>query len=310
VTPDNPPVAAPDAFLGLDIGGTKLAAGIARADGKVLAEARAPSRALEGPDSMIRRLVALGRDAVWDARLGTTDIAAIGIGCGGPLDPERGVVLDALNNPGWVDVPIVAMVEEALGRPTFLENDANAGALAEHRYGAGRGVDDMVYLTISTGIGAGVISGGRLLHGANGNAGELGHVSVDHRGRRCRCGGIGCLEAYASGTNIAERAGMPSAEDVVAAVRRGERHATAVWSETVELLGAAIASIVNAFNPRRVVLGGGVTRAGDVLFEPVRRIALQRAMPQLAAVVDILPAALGERTGILGAVAVAVDRRA
>src|SRR5439155_227886 len=162
--------------------------------------------------------------------------------------------------------------------------------LAEHRYGAGRGVDDMVYLTISTGIGAGVISGGRLLHGANGNAGELGHVSVDHRGRRCRCGGIGCLEAYASGTNIAERAGMPSAEDVVAAVRRGERHATAVWSETVELLGAAIASIVNAFNPRRVVLGGGVTRAGDVLFEPVRRIALQRAMPQLAAGVDILTA--------------------
>jgi glucokinase len=209
----------------------------------------------------------------------------------------------------------------------FIENDANAAALGEHRFGVARGVDEMVYMTISTGVGGGVIAGGRLYRGANGNAGEIGHLCVEYNGRECHCGGRGCLEAYASGTNIAVRAReallseQPSlllelaktpdritAETVVQAVRSGDAIATHVWDETTTILAAGIASVINALNPRLIVLGGGVTRAGDLLFEPVRRKALARAMPPLAEIVQIVPAALGDRTGVLGAAAVALDR--
>jgi glucokinase len=311
-------------ILGIDIGGTKLAVAVAREDAEVLAEAREPSRAEEGPDAMIDRSVAMARAVVAEAGVAIEEVTAVGIGCGGPLDPWRGVVHKALNNPGWIDIPLVARVEEALGRPAFLDNDANAAALGEYRFGAGRGVRDLVYLTVSTGVGGGLILEDRLYHGVNGNAGELGHISVRVAGGRpCHCGSVGCIEAYCSGTNIAARfrealdAGGASslqgqaeitARDVADAARAGDRLACDVWDETTELLGGGIVSIVNAFNPSLVVLGGGVTGAGDLLFEPVRRIFAERAMPWLAEPVSIVPAELGDRTGVLGAVAVALDR--
>ena len=311
-------------ILGVDIGGTKLAAAVATRDGDVLAERREPSQADEGPDAMIGRATRLARKAADEAGIALDDVGAIGIGCGGPLDPWRGIVHNALNNPGWIDVPLVASVERELGRPAYLDNDANAAALGEHRFGVGRGVRDLVYLTISTGVGGGLILDGRLYHGVNGNAGELGHISVQVRdGRRCHCGSIGCLEAYCSGTNIAARFGealasggrssldgaMPiSAREVADAARDGDPLARRVWDETMELLGGGIVSIVHAFNPRLVILGGGVTRAGALLFDPVRRLVAERAMPWLAEPVEIVPAALGERAGVLGAVAVALDR--
>lgn len=251
----------------------------------------------------------------------------LGVGCGGPLDPWAGVVHNALNNPGWIDVPLVARIGGALGRPTYLDNDANAAALGEHRFGAGRGVANMVYLTVSTGVGGGVIVDGRLVHGENGNAGELGHVSVDVRGRPCHCGSVGCLETYCSGSNIAARArealergegegsvlarierDQLTSRHVADAARDGDPLARRVWDETTELLGAGIVSIIHAFNPRLVVLGGGVTQAGDLLFDPLRRIVAERAMPWLAEAATIVPAELGPRTGVLGAVAVALER--
>ena len=313
-------------LLGIDIGGTKLAVGLARPDGSILAEGGRPSEAHDGPEAMVERVVQMARAVVADAGHVLDDVERIGVGCGGPLDPWRGVIYNALNNPGWVDVPLVEWLESALGRPTVLDNDANAAALGEHRFGAGRGIDDLVYLTVSTGVGGGVIAGGRLVHGANGNAAELGHVSVDAHGRPCHCGSIGCLETYCSGTAIADRtrerlasASDPSslrdivaadlrAEHVAEAAAAGDPLASAVWNETMELLGAGIVSIIHAFNPRRVILGGGVRHAGDLLFDPVRRVVGARAMPWLREVVDVVPAALGDRSGILGAVAVALDR--
>lgn len=311
-------------LLGIDIGGTKLAVGVATPDGRVVADERRPSRAGEGPDAMIGRVVEMAGAVVDRAGMRMDEIDAVGIGCGGPLDPWRGIVHNALNNPGWIDVPLVARIEHALGRPAYLDNDANAAALGERRFGAGRGVDDMVYLTISTGVGGGVIAGGRLYHGTNGNAGELGHVSVQVvDGRPCHCGSIGCLEAYCSGTNIAARFveardagadtavpnGVPiTAETVANAARSGDVLARAVWDDTVLRLGGGIASIIHAFNPALVVLGGGVTRAGDLFLEPVRRVVAERTMPWLAEPVRIVLAELEERTGMLGAVAVALDR--
>ena len=312
-------------ILGIDIGGTKLAVGVATPDGRLLSDRTQPSDAADGPDPMIARVVAMARAVVADAGLALGQIAAVGIGCGGPLDPWRGVILNALNNPGWIDVPLVARIEAELGRPAHLDNDANAAALGEHRFGAGRGTADMVYLTISTGVGGGLILDRRLYHGTNGNAGELGHISVQvHGGRPCHCGSIGCIEAYCSGTNIAARfrealatgattaidrdPAAITAEDVASAVRDGDPLASSIWAETMELLGGGIVSIVHAFNPELVVLGGGVTRAGDLLFEPVRRVVHERAMPWLAEPVRIVPAELGDMTGVLGAVAVALER--
>jgi glucokinase len=316
----------PRMVLGIDIGGTNLAVGLARPDGTVLAEARRPSDATDGPDAMIERVVRMARQVVADGGHALEDVDRIGIGCGGPLDPWRGVIRNALNNPGWVDVPLVDRIESALGRPAVLDNDANAAALGEHRFGAGRGISNLVYLTVSTGLGGGVIADGRLIHGENGNAAELGHVSVDAGGRSCHCGSVGCLETYCSGTAIADRArellasgtgasrlrDLPAdalrAEDVAEAAAAGDPLAAALWDDTMELLGAGIVSIIHAFNPRRVVLGGGVTRSGDLLFAPVRAVVAARAMPWLREVVDVVPADLGERAGILGAVAVALDR--
>jgi glucokinase len=312
-------------ILGIDIGGSKIAVALGTPDGIVLSERLAPSDAARGPDAMIGTAIEMSREAVADAGLELDDVDRIGIACGGPLDPWRGIVHNALNNPGWVDIPLVDRIQSALGRPAFLDNDANAAALGEHRFGAGRGVADFVYLTVSTGIGGGVVAGDRLLRGANGNAAELGHLTVDARGRRCHCGSTGCLEAYASGTNIALRARealaaseAPSplrdvdpesltAADVVDAVAGEDPLAISVWDETTTLLGAGIASVIHAFNPSRVLLGGGVTKAGDLLFEPLRRVVAERTMPWLHDVVSIMPAELGERAGVLGAVAVALD---
>ncbi len=313
-------------FLGIDIGGTKLAVGIATADGRVRSHLRAPSRREDGPDAMIDRVIQMARTAVEEADLRLDDVEAIGIGCGGPLDPVAGIVRNALNNPGWIDIPIVERIESMLGRPAYLANDGNAAVLAEHRFGAGRGVHNLVYLTISTGVGGGVIANDHLMAGENGNGGELGHICVRAGGRPCRCGSRGCIEAYCSGTSIAERArealdagGMDTsvlagieppirAEDVVAAARNGDPTGRAVWEETVEMLGIGIVSIVNAFNPRLILLGGGVAQAGEMLLDPIRRIVNERAMPWLSDVVEVAPAQLGDSVGLLGAVATAVDR--
>lgn len=314
--------------LGIDIGGTKLAAGLVTLEGELVAQDRAPTLAQEGPSPVIGRMVDLCRRVLAQSGVDRREVLAGGVGCGGPLDPVAGVIMEPPNLPGWVDVPLVQRLEDALSMPAYLDNDANAAALGEHRFGAGRGVANMVYLTISTGVGGGVIMGGRLYQGQNGNAGEIGHMSLVYNGRLCNCGSRGCLEAYASGTSIAARAreavlagngsllvalagGSPEAitgETVEEAVRAGDPVARQVWEETMEILGAGVANVINIFNPERVVLGGGITNVGDLLFEPVRRIALSRAMKPLSRVVQIVPAQLGGQVGVLGAAAVALDR--
>jgi glucokinase len=308
-----PAGAAPLPVLGLDIGGTKLAAGVVDAAGNVHSFAVEPTRPHEGPEVALARLFDLGRRVVDESGLDWGRIEAVGIGCGGPLDAERGVLIAPPHLPGWRDVPVAALAGSAFDRPVALENDATAAAAGEHRWGAGAGVRHMVYLTISTGVGGGVIIDGALYRGASGNGGELGHVTVDWRGRPCRgCGRRGCLEAYVSGTSIAERAreaGLPfaSSEEVAAAALAGDAGASALWDETVEALSCGLISIVNLFEPELVVLGGGVTRSGDLLVPPVRESVRAGAM-RPAGDVDVVLSPLGERVGVVGAAAIVYDR--
>jgi glucokinase len=314
-------------ILGIDIGGTKLAAGLVTPQGEQIAQDRVPTLAQEGPDRVLARLIDLCRRVVAESGVSWSQVQAAGVGCGGPLDPVTGVIMEPPNLPGWVDVPLVDRLRGALGVPVYLDNDANAGALGEYRFGAGRGVANMVYLTISTGVGGGIILGGHLYRGQNGNAGEIGHMSVVYNGRPCNCGSRGCLEAYASGTSIAARAreavlaGEPSAllglaggsaeaitgETVALALQQGDAVAARIWEETMLILGAGLANVINIFNPRRVVLGGGITNFGDLLFDPVRRIAMSRVFGPFARVAEIVPAQLGWQVGVLGAAAVALE---
>jgi glucokinase len=307
--------------LALDIGGTKLAVAVVTADGRTHGLTVEPTRRDEGPEVILRRLFAMGNIAL--ASSGFSEVAAVGISCGGPLNAAAGILVNPLHLPGWIDIPIVALAEDHFGVPAVLANDASVAALAEFRYGAGRGTRTMLYLTISTGIGGGAVIHGSLHTGAAGNGGEFGHILVRTDGRECLCGRFGCLEAYASGTNIAVRAreavaagggdsslaGIPEirAEHVSAAAAAGDPLASRIWDETTMLLAVGITDLVNVFEPDRVILGGGVTRSGVDLIDPIRRAVLRDAMPPAAAVVTLDIAELGDVVCVVGAAAIAFD---
>lgn len=317
--------AARRSVLALDIGGTKLAVAVVTEDGRTHELIVEPTRREEGPAAVIARLFEMGRRASTHALAeGLPPVAAVGISCGGPLNAMTGILESPLHLPGWIDIPIVSLTESEFGLPAVLENDATAAALGEHRYGAGSGTSTMLYLTISTGIGGGAIVNGRLHRGAAGNGGEYGHVMVRPGGRQCLCGRYGCLEAYSSGSSIALRARAAAAisgggsvlgtrpviraEDVSRAAAAGDDLARAIWDESMQLLGVAITDLVNIFEPELVVLGGGVTRSGSALLDPVREAVLRDAMPPAAKAARIELAALGDAVCVVGAAALAFDR--
>ncbi|MFE5291873.1 ROK family protein [Isoptericola sp. NPDC056618] len=311
------------AVLALDIGGTKLAAAVVGSDGVVRGHRVTPTRREEGPDAVIRRLFDLGRSAL-DAE-GVAVPLAVGISCGGPLDAAQGVLLSPLHLPGWTAVPMVDLAEREFGVPARLENDATLGALGEFRFGHGRAVPDgtLVYLTLSTGVGGGAVINGRLHEGAAGNGGEFGHVVVRYGGRSCPCGRAGCLETYASGTNIAVRARerlaqasdtvlaaygeQVRAEHVTAAAAAGDQVARELWDETVDVLADAVTDFVNVFEPDLVVLGGGVTTSEAPLLEPLRQAVSARAMRPAARKAQVHLSALGAQVCLAGAAAAAFD---
>jgi glucokinase len=306
--------------LALDIGGTKLAVAMVTPDGRTHAFLSEPTDKQRGPDAVIAHLFDMGRRSIAAAGLG--EPLAVGISCGGPLDARAGILTRPLHLPGWIDIPIVDMAAEEFGVPAVVENDATAAVLGEHRFGAARDADIALYLTLSTGVGGGSIIQGELHRGAAGNGGEFGHLTVVRGGRECKCGRRGCLEAYASGTSIAERANevlaasdrpsslrdLPAvrAEHVSAAASAGDPIADELWAETTDLLGQAVTDLVNLFEPHVVVLGGGVTRSGDALLDPVSRIVRTTAMPP-AARATVTLADLGDEVCVVGAGVLALD---
>lgn len=311
------------AILGIDIGGTKTIVGAADRSGTLIAHKRIETPGSLGPEKAIREITRAAREIVEraDAR-----VEAVGIGCGGPMDRKAGVLHDVPNLPGWSGLCLTCIFGQEFGAPAYLDNDATAAAIGEAMFGAGRGIEDFVYFTVSTGIGGGIIIGGRPYRGHGDNAGEFGHMKIIPEGPPCPCGDRGCLEALASGTSIARiarermRAGTQTilrewtaevvdvtAEMVSLAAAQGDEFCQSIWREATYHLGLGIANVVNAFNPRLVILGGGVTRAGDLLFEPVRAVVRERAMGPLADEVEVVPAANGDLVGLMGAVALAIE---
>lgn len=271
-------------------------------------------------------LVDEARSLLGEAGVEAGALGGIGVSVPGPADPAAGVLINPPNLPGWQDVPVGEHLSDALGAPARIENDANAAALAEARFGAGRGVDDLVYLTMSTGVGGGVISGGRLVHGAFGAAGEPGHMPIVPDGRRCACGLRGCLEAYTGGNAWRDhlRAIAPAASDavvraggdpaslrpehVVEAARAGDAWANEAFGVWLDDLAQGIAAIVMLLEPRRIVLGTIAVAAGEALcFAPLRARLATRLWPQQAERLEVVPAMLGETLPERAGFAVALE---
>jgi len=329
-TQQHPPTGSDDddLLLGIDIGGTKLAVGVARRGrfaitGELASIAKEPVRGPGRPDDLIPRALELARALIAGegGKLG-----AIGISIGGPLDHLSGRVVNFPHLPGWRDIPLCDRVAGGLGAPARLDNDANLGALAEHRWGAGRGFDSMVYLTLSTGIGGGVIVDGHLLHGVGSAAGEVGHITVRTDGPRCPCGNRGCLEMMASGTSIARRTreALATAPDpillrlagndpaaitapmVLQAADEGSALARGIWEETAEYIAVGLGSIIHILAPPLIVLGGGVAQAGEKLLEPVRRRLRDHVFYVPLDRIRVTGAALGHDSALTGAATLAL----
>jgi glucokinase len=309
-----------DFVVGADLGGTQIRAFVSDAQGNVCGRAATLTCATEGPDAVIGRIEETIRQAVGAIPWG--DIRGIGVGAPGPLDPWEGVILGAPNLPGWERMPLAAILSRAFGCDVRVGKDANLGALGEHIYGAGRGVANLVYMTISTGIGGGVIANGQLLLGAGGLAGEVGHQTIIADGPLCPCGNYGCLESLAAGPAIG-RMGREAADGgrgermlsfvqgvtkdidartVSRAAEEGDPVAVQIIGRAANYIGIGLANICNLFNPELLVLGGGVTHVGDLLFDTVRAVIAQRALPA-ARGVRVVPAALGDDVVLYGAAA-------
>jgi glucokinase len=296
-----------ESVLALDLGGTQLRTALALADGTLVDRRSEPTP--QAADEMVDAATrALGR-VLDDARTKRRDApTALGISAPGPLDPLNGVLIDPpnLDRRLW-GFALAPTLGDQLGLPAYLERDTQVAALAEGQFGAARGVDDYVYLTVSTGIGGGVVSGGRLLRGPDGLAGELGHLTVDLDGPVCGCGARGHLEAISSGTGIARAArerglGDVGAAHVAALEDAGDPTASEIMDYARRAFAAALVTIVDVFNPTRVVVGGGIAMGqGDRLLQPARDTVERLAFRRQAARVEIVPAQLGDDVGLVGA---------
>lgn len=314
--------------LGVDVGGTKLATVLATRGGEILHKVRLATEAERGPAFGVARLVSMLHQNLDETSVDPEDVVGIGVACGSPMDAERGIILGPPNLQSWNPVPIVETLEAEFALYTQLENDANAGALAEWLFGAGRGRRSMVYMTMGTGIGGGLILDGRLYRGANGNAGEVGHMRVVHQGGPlCGCGKRGCLEAFCSGPAIARRAKEAlrrssqdslatacvalagslesvTAEHLFAAARQGDALALQLVDETAHYMGVGLANIIQALNPEVIVLGTIATEQGDFFLDRVRRVVREETWPQMSHIVEILPSPLGDQVGDYGAISI------
>ncbi|AQQ54021.1 ROK family protein [Planococcus lenghuensis] len=294
--------------VGVDIGGTKAAAAVVAETGEILKKTVIPTDGTVAPEEMIERISRVISKLIKETGLQAGDLSGIGIGAPGPLDTKRGAIHSPPYLPRWIDVPVVQLMAQRFSIPVLLENDANAAALAEKWLGAARGLNDFVYVTVSTGIGAGIVSDGRLVSGRRGNAGEIGHMVVDPSFGRCFCGLYGCLELIASGTSIAKHGSVISGrtlstKEVFDLYRAGDAAIMEFVDRVFHALGTAAVSLVNTFDPEAIIIGGGVSQVGDPLFKAVQTHISRYALDAVGRQTQVVPAQLNQSEGVIGAAA-------
>ena len=319
-------------FGGVDIGGTKTAVVLSSAPPVMLRRVVFPTEPANGPAPALKRIVSTMKMALFERGLAASDLQSIGVSCGSPLDPIGGIIQSPPNLPTWENVPIKSILEEEFQVPCFLENDANAGALAEYWFGAGSGCKSMVFLTMGTGLGAGLILDGRLYRGVSNLAGEIGHIRLSRSGPT-GYGKVGSAEGWASGGGMARTAervvhassargedtelayganGNPpvcTAQVVWEAAQRGDSVARSIIDITARRLGEVLAILIDLLNPERIVVGGLALRMGELLLGPARAVVEQEALVESARACQIVPAALHEEIGDVAAICVALNAK-
>lgn len=315
--------------LGVDLGGTKILTAVINPQGKMLSRDHSITPASKGHEAIIQAILESAGRALAQAGIAASELSAIGVGAPGLSNPETGILFTSPNLPGWRDVPLRGIIQRKLGKKTFLINDANAAALGELYFGAARGARNFIYVTISTGIGGGIVINGEIYSGASGAAGEVGHMTIDDNGPLCNCGNRGCWETLASGTALAREARHQmeqgaktsildysggvmekvTAEVIHKAAQAGDKLAEELIARTGYYVGVGLASLINIFNPELIVIGGGLSNIGGMLLEPAFRVAGERAFKEACQAVRFATAELGRNSGVLGAAAFALKEK-
>ncbi|HEX9019902.1 MAG TPA: ROK family protein [Nitrospirota bacterium] len=309
--------------IGVDLGGTNLRTALLSQEGEILDRQKEATRASGGWKTVVTRLVEnIARQRELAAQRGL-DVAAVGVGAPGVIRMDKGIVVKSPNFPDWNNLPLREELEKALNISVIIENDANAAALGEQWRGAGRGIGSMILLTLGTGVGGGIILDNRIWHGADGMAGEIGHMTIIPDGRKCGCGNTGCLEMYSSARGIVQsyreelgRNAQPAAgllneitsEKIYQAAHAGDPTALRVMKEMGRALGIGIASLINIFNPEMIVVGGGVKDAWPLFISATHEEVLKRAFQVPAERTRIVPSMLGDDAGMMGAAAAALQK--
>ena len=305
--------------IGIDVGGTNVKIALVDVKGKIVYSNSVPTRAEMGYEYTVNNIKQAIYDLLKETKLTTKDIEGIGFGFPGQVDYKAGIVRNAPNIPGWVEVPIAKLIEDEFKIPTRVDNDVRCAALGELNYGAVKGCENLICITVGTGIGSGLILNGKLVRGASNAAGEIGHIKLQMNGGPiCGCGDTGCLEAFASGPSIVAMAedyikggkstkfremanGSPITPYIVCeAAKAGDPVAQRIFTIMGEYIGIGLASVVNLLNPEKIIVGGGVADAGDILLKPMTEALKKRAMKIAGSAVEIVPAQLGNTAGVIG----------
>jgi glucokinase len=309
-------------IIGIDLGGTKISGAVSTFDGKIIYKKSIDTLSSQGPEIVTGRILGHIKHLIEYVKADKDEISGIGIASPGPLNIEEGIIVETPNLP-FRNYPLIKTVERETGIKAYLENDANAAALGELWFGAGRGSKNFIYMTVSTGIGGGIVINGDIYHGHTGNAGEFGHMTVEPHGPRCNCGNYGCLEVMSSGTAIARianerlKAGENSmlrdcekvtSKEVFEYASKGDKLSCEIVDYTMNYLGIGTANLVNAFDPELIIIGGGVSKAGDALFSRVKNVVSKRCFEIMAKSVKIIPPGLSTDAGLVGALAVIMSK--
>ncbi len=315
--------------IGFDVGGTSLKASLVQS-GQILKTVNAPTPADGTSDETIALMVRLIEALKGEAQTRELKVTAVGVGMAGLIDSPQGTVITSPNLPRWKDVPLAQRLCEQVSLPVAIDNDVRAMALGELAYGAGKGAEHMLCITVGTGVGSAIILNGEIYRGSTLTAGELGHMMVVHQGGRdCGCGNRGCLETVAGTEGILTlarqylrrnlapllkeklAAGEPLTPRLIyEAATAGDRGAIAVFTEVGQWLGQTLAGVVNLLNPERIVIGGGIAQSGDLLFKPLREAVTLHAFERPAQGVNIVPATLGAEAGMIGSAVLAAQKQA
>lgn len=306
--------------IGIDLGGTKISGAVADFDGNIVSQYTIPTKAEEGEEAVLQRIILVIEKVIEESKVAKDKIVTIGIGSPGPLDAKEGKIITTPNLP-FRNFNLVKPLKDKFNIPVYLDNDANVAAMGEYIFGAGKGTSNMIFVTVSTGIGGGAILNGKIYRGNTSNALEIGHMTLEKDGPRCNCGNYGCAEALASGTAIGRLAkeeitkgvktSLTTYENVTSyevfkEAEKGDAVAKAVLDKALNYLGICIANIIASFDPEMVIIGGGVSKGGDIVFKKVQEVVNKRCFKSMAESTKIVPAGLGTNAGLMGAVALAI----